>query len=236
MIAHIKSQHPFDQRTSFGNLEANIQFLKMNEVENIISKDKKMLEIGSGLGNLLNYLLDQGYDIQGTEIDPEYIDKSYKLYGKLPISLVASEILPFDDKSFDIVMSFDVFEHIPDSDNHLKEVKRVLKDGGYYLLQTPNKYTSKPFELIRHKKLSAWNDDHISLHGYKELIRRFHKNGMNLEFLDVHVVNNFFKSKIDRYTGKFGLSVLKVINPDKFPLNFRTNFYIRAGRNTFQHN
>ena len=81
--------------------------------------------------------------------------------------------LPFADQSFDTVLSFDVFEHIPDSDKHLREVRRVLKNGGQYLLQTPNKWTNIPFELLReHRKygrgpIASYRElmlDHCSLH------------------------------------------------------------------------
>jgi SAM-dependent methyltransferase len=217
--------HPFDLRTNFGNWESNLLFL---DTTKIMTKNQKILEIGSGVGTLLKHLLDQGYDVHGTETDIEYIKKSKELYGNIPITLVNSELLPFGDNIFDVVISFDVFEHIPDSDGHLAEVKRVLKSGGYYLLQTPNKYTNIPFEVIRHKSLTAWKEDHVALHSYSEIIKRFQRDGFKVEILLIPVVTNFFKLKIDRYLGKFGLLLLHVINPDKLPRYLRTNFYIKA--------
>jgi SAM-dependent methyltransferase len=217
--------HPFDLRTNFGNWESNLMFLDTTKV---LAKNQKILEIGSGVGTLLKHLLDQGYDAQGTETDNEYIKKSKELYGNIPITSVNSELLPFEDNIFNVVISFDVFEHIPNSDSHLAEVKRVLKNGGYYLLQTPNKYTNIPFEVIRQKSLVAWKEDHVALHSYKGIIKRFKRNGFKVEVLPIPVVTNFFRLKIDRYLGKFGLLLLHVINPDKLPRNFRTNFYIKA--------
>lgn len=217
--------HSFDLRTAYGNFKSNLIFLRET---NTLNKNQKILEIGCGLGGLLKYLLDQGYDIRGTEIDTEYLKKSKELYGSLPITLVDSEILPFDDHSFDVVISFDVFEHLHDSDNHLKEVSRVLKDKGFYLLQTPNKYTNILFEIIRHKSLTLWMEDHVSLHTYKEVIRRFNKNRYKIDFLNIPVVTDFFMSKLERYTGKIGLYFLKIINPDNLPISFKTNFYIKA--------
>lgn len=220
-----RGKHPFDFRVDYGNLESNLKFL---ELTNVLNGNQKMLEIGSGKGRLLKHLRDMGYDAQGTEIELEYIGKAKQLYGNLPITFIDSDILPFEDNSFDVVMSFDVFEHISDTDKHLNEVKRVLKKDGYYLLQTPNKYTNIPFEIIRHKSLTAWKEDHVALHSYKGLIKRFKKNNFNIEIFDMPVVNDFFKSKIERYTGKFGLFMLKIINPDKLPMNLKTNFYIKA--------
>ncbi len=113
----------FDDRADYGNFEANLAFLHK---ANILRKGQKFLEIGSGTGRLLNFFYEKGYDIKGIEKNEASIEKSRRLYGKIPISRVTSEILPFEDREFDIVMSFDVFEHIPDSDKHLKEVIRVL--------------------------------------------------------------------------------------------------------------
>jgi ubiquinone/menaquinone biosynthesis C-methylase UbiE len=194
----------------------------------VLSKQKKLLEIGSGVGGMLAFLYKEGYDIQGIDLRETLIDKSKKIYGNLPLSLVNSEILPFEDNSFDIVMSFDVFEHIPNSDKHLSEVCRVLKKDGCYLLQTPNKSTNSIFETIRWRSFTKWRESHCSLHSYREVIGRFRKNDFDIEFYDIPVVNDFFKNKVSRYLGRFGLFILTIINPDKLPEAFKPNFYIKA--------
>lgn len=216
----------FDGRKEFGNLDANIRFL--NEAHKI-NKKTKILEIGSGHGSMLNYLYEQGYDVKGIEINKSRIEGSKELYGNLPLELVTSEILPFPDGSFDVVISFDVFEHIPDSDKHLQEVSRVLKTGGFYLLQTPNKFANVIFETIRWKSFTKWQAEHCSLHSYWSILKRFKKNDFEgIEFYDIPIVTEFFKLKVKRYMGQFGLYLLKIINPDKLPLSLRTNFYLKA--------
>lgn len=219
----------FDERTDYGSFEANLAFLNKT---GILSKEKKFLEIGSGTGRLLSFFYEKAYDIKGMEKNGASIEKSRRIYGNVPISMVTSEILPFEDKVFDIVMSFDVFEHIPNSDKHLNEVNRVLKDNGYYVLQTPNKFLNVVFETIRWKSFTKWREDHCSLHSYWEIIDRFRKNGFDVEFYDIPVVDEFFKSKVNRYLGGFGLFLLKIINPDKLPLVLKTNFYIKSKKMT----
>lgn len=221
-----KISNDFDKRTEFGNLDANISFLKETHE---INKQKKILEIGSGTGGMLNYLHSQGYDVRGIELKQSRIEISQKLYGNLPLELVTSEILPFPDNSFDVVISFDVFEHIPNSDKHLQEVNRILNTGGFYLLQTPNKFTNIIFETIKWKSLTKWQTEHCSLHSYWSIVKRFEKNNFEaIEFYDIHIVTEFFKLKIQRYMGQLGLYLLKIINPDKLPLSLRTNFYLKA--------
>lgn len=215
----------FDNQIHFGNLESNLLFLKH---VGLPYEDKTILEIGSGNGGMLKNLYDKGYDIRGVEIDESRILKSKVLFGELPFSLSTSDVLPFKDNSIDIVLSFDVFEHISDSDRHLQEVNRVLREKGSYLLQTPNKYSNVVFETIRWKSFTEWRESHCSLHSYGQIIDRFGKNGFSAEFYDIPIVNHYFKKKVKRYLGTFGLFLLKIINLDKLPMNLRTNFYIKA--------
>lgn len=50
--------------------------------------------------------------------------------------------LPFDDESFDFVISFQVIEHIKRDKEFVKEVFRVLRPGGKFIVSTPNKKMS----------------------------------------------------------------------------------------------
>jgi len=51
------------------------------------------------------------------------------------------ENLPFEDDTFDMVICRELIEHVKDEQVAYKEMKRVLKIGGYMLLTTPNAYT-----------------------------------------------------------------------------------------------
>jgi len=209
---------------SRSNFEANIRFLKKTR---LLNKNKKMLEIGSGKGVMVNYLSKKGYDIIGTEIKDNYIKFAKNRFG-IVLKKISGEDLNFKNNSFDIVLSFDVFEHIPDTNKHLNEVRRVLKSNGHYLLQTPNKWTNLPFEIIKNKSLKKHKQYHCSLHNYWELKKRFKENGFNVKFYGIPVVNDFFKKKIKKQFGTLGLIILKILNPDYFPYFLKTNFYLVA--------
>ena len=114
----------------FGNAEANLRFL---EAAGALTPDVDALEIGTGTGGMLHALLARGLRVRGVEINPALIAESRKWFGELPVQPVSGVALPFPDASFDLVLSFDVFEHIRDSDAHLREVSRVLRPGGRYL-------------------------------------------------------------------------------------------------------
>lgn len=53
------------------------------------------------------------------------------------LTVRASAALPFAEKSFDVVCAFEVLEHIPDDEQALAEIARVLRPGGAFFLSVP---------------------------------------------------------------------------------------------------
>jgi methionine biosynthesis protein MetW len=49
-----------------------------------------------------------------------------------------NEPLPFNNASFDIIVANQVFEHLHNTDQFIKEINRVLKSDGYAIVSTPN--------------------------------------------------------------------------------------------------
>jgi SAM-dependent methyltransferase len=209
----------------FGNLEANLRFV---DETGLVRPGVRLLEIGSGTGAMLQALRSRGADARGVELRPDLIAQAHQHFGALPIDLVQGTALPFSDASFDVVASFDVFEHIPDSDAHLGEVRRVLKRGGWYLIQTPNRYTNVVFETIRWRSFTRFRQDHCSLHSMSELAARLRRHGFAPKAYDVPVVNAFFREKVRTYAGWPGTLALALVNPDRLPLSWRTNLYVAA--------
>lgn len=219
---------------AWGNYESNLEFLRR---AGLTPAAKCVLEIGCGKGAILGSLQKSGHLVAGIDVDADALAYCRAPHGDLPVAVASGDTLPFADGSFDAVLSFDVFEHIRDSNRHLKEVRRVLKPGGIYFLQTPNKWTNIPFELLRQWKkfhtgpIASYREltkDHCALHSYWEMKRRFSRNGFDLSFFDVPVVNEYFKSKMRAYLGPAGLWMLAIANPDRFPIFLRTNFYVKA--------
>lgn len=207
-----------------GNFNSNKLFL---EKTRLLRRTHTILEIGSGHGAMIKYLQNKGFNIIGLEINDRYIKSAKKNFG---INLIKfnGKTYPFEKNKFDIAMSFDVLEHIPNTEFHLQEVKKILKNEGYYLLGTPNKITNILFEIIKEKSLTRWKKYHCSLCTYWGLKKIFQKNGFEIKFVYVPIINDFFKAKIKKYLGCFGLFLIKIFNPDKFPIFLKTNFYIIA--------
>jgi hypothetical protein len=86
------------------------------------------------------------------------------------------------------------------------------------------------FETIRWRSFTKFREDHCSLHTLGQLRRRLAAHGFASEPHDVPVVNDFFRAKVRRYVGPMGLWLLRLVNPDRLPLGWRTNLYVRATR------
>jgi SAM-dependent methyltransferase len=207
-----------------GNFLNNVLFVKNS---GYLHKDSRVLELGSGNGRLVASLRQEGFNIVGSEINHSYRETAMREFS-ISLENFGGESIPYQDAAFDIVLSFDVFEHIPDIDKHLSEVKRILVHGGVYLLQTPNKITNIPFEVWKHKSFSKYKEYHCSLHTYSQLRNRFMKHGFHPTFVNMPVKNAYFMKKIERNFGIVGQRLATVFNPDHLPSRLRTNFYVIA--------
>jgi ubiquinone/menaquinone biosynthesis C-methylase UbiE len=205
-----------------GNLETNLQFLARAA---LLKPGDRILEIGCGIGTVVHELVQQGYDVQGTDISRVAIEYGRNKYGDIRLDVQPAEQLPFEDGSFDVVLSFDLFEHIARIERHVAEVQRVLRAGGCYLFQTPNKWSNAVFETLAHKSL-AWRRAHPSLHTPGQLKRRLAKAGFDVQFVKMDPMNEYMRSKLKKLGPVAWL--VERINFTKLPLCLQTNLYVIA--------
>jgi len=99
--------------------------------------DKHVLEVGPGIIRHLKYIKNKPVKYAICDINEDVLNISEKqlITAKIPCDTILlarerSSDLPFADESFDIVISFNSLEHLYPLDNHLMEIKRILKKGG----------------------------------------------------------------------------------------------------------
>lgn len=97
-------------------------------------RGKKLLEIGCGLGTDLLQFARGGAEVTGVDLTPASIELVRRRFAmhELPVQLQVAdaENLPFADGSFDVVYSFGVLHHTPNTPRSIEEVYRVLRPGG----------------------------------------------------------------------------------------------------------
>lgn len=205
-----------------GNLRVNLAFL---EQTGLLAGDQKILEVGCGIGTLVHELVQKGCFAVGTDISREAIAFGRKKYPDLTLEVQPAQDLCYPDHTFDIVLSFDVLEHISEIDRHLEEVRRVLKPGGCYLLQTPNKYCNILFETLKSRSL-GWRRYHPSLHTPGQLRRRLEKHGFSVQFVKMNTMNEYSLQKLKGLGPAAALC--RHIDFRRLPLRLQTNLYVIA--------
>lgn len=103
----------------------------------------RLLEVGCSMGNDTFELAKRGFAVTGidlTEKAIELIQQRFALYGLSGDFRVAdAEALPFEDNHFDIVFSFGVLHHTPNTAKAIEEARRVLRPGGKAVIMLYNK-------------------------------------------------------------------------------------------------
>ena len=101
-------------------------------------KEKKVLEVGFGQGTDLCQFALGGADCYGVDLTQRHYElakKNFALRGlKAELHWTDASKLPFPDESFDLVYSFGVLHHTPDTNRCIGEIFRVLKPGGEFIL------------------------------------------------------------------------------------------------------
>lgn len=158
-----------------------------------------VLEIGTGMG----------YGIEVVAPAAKHfttIDKSEAYDATLPANATFSKMevppIGFESESFDYVISFQVIEHIKRDKEFVKEVSRVLRKGGKFIVSTPNapmSLTRNPWHIMEYTEfelcdLLAAGFTHIEAYGvngnekvmqYYEQNRRSVERIMRFDILDL---------------------------------------------------
>src|SRR5207244_6308279 len=100
----------------------------------------RALEVGYGAGAVQLALAPGVDELHGIDLDaaPDLAGELLVRRGHAP-RLVRGDVraLPYEDRAFELVVCFSVFEHLHDFEAGLREVTRVLQPGGLFLLGMP---------------------------------------------------------------------------------------------------
>lgn len=119
--------------------EKMYQFVKSialkNKLKLINSQSTKgrILDIGAGVGDFLSVVKNDGWQTIG--IEPS--EKAKAIAINKGVSFVEN-LSELESNSFDVITMWHVLEHVPDLENQIKELKRLIKPSGTVIIAVPN--------------------------------------------------------------------------------------------------
>ena len=107
----------------------------------LLVKDKVVLDIGSGVGYGAKILAEKASAVVAVDLSEEAVRYANEEYAGDNIEMVVADGhgLPLASDSVDVVVSFELIEHLQGQQAHLHEVNRVLKPNGLTVISTPNR-------------------------------------------------------------------------------------------------
>jgi SAM-dependent methyltransferase len=139
---------------------------------------RRILEVGSGTGNITQFLCANGCEVMATDVVPSYRNELQRLFESKPNVQVSqfdldSKAPPeFVANPFDTVVCLNVLEHIEDDLFALEQMRNVLKPGGKLALLVP-----------AHQVLYGEFDravGHFRRYGKRELLDRLKEAGFTV--------------------------------------------------------
>ena len=98
---------------------------------------------GCGVGAYVEHLVPHAGRVVGLDIETERVcearQRLEQAHLRADFLSGAGEDLPFSDRSFDLVLSHEVLEHVQDDRAAIREMVRVLRPGGRLVLFCPNR-------------------------------------------------------------------------------------------------
>ena len=182
----------FDSKMNMYDTNKRLEVI-FNELLREDITGKKLLDAGCGTGWFSKLSCERGAIVTSMDLGENLLSKVAQ---KCTSERVVGSILeiPFKDNSFDIIVSSEVIEHVPDPYKAIQELFRVLKPGGTLVLTTPNRiwyfaiWIANVFKMRPYQGLENWT-------GWYEMKRNLTKIGfVNADMRGIHLFP--FVSKI----------------------------------------
>ena len=106
--------------------------------------DRRVLDLGSGEGFGAALLASSARSVTGIDVSRDTIEHSRLNYAGSNLEFrvaSATDLSDFADGSFDVVVAFEIIEHVAEQEELLDEAARVLAPGGLFIASTPERRT-----------------------------------------------------------------------------------------------
>jgi len=152
---------------------------------------KKILDWGAGMGHMSYLLHRRNYKVTSFHYVEKRGEEKNKVSTQNDTLFFADQIfplikttdpvkLPFSDNQFDAVLSSGVLEHVSNEIGSLREIKRILKPGGFFFIyQLPRKSSWLEF-IVGLLKLGYVHERKYTIREIKEILDR---EGFNVKYV-----------------------------------------------------
>ncbi|MDH3239927.1 MAG: class I SAM-dependent methyltransferase [Alphaproteobacteria bacterium] len=153
-----------------------------------------VLDVGCNNGYGTMKIAERSASVIGVDVSSQAIEAAIATHARPNIEyrLVDGAGLPFGDKTFDLVTSFQVIEHVDVVEPYLREIRRVLRDTGQVVFTTPNR-------CIRlDPGMTPWNPFHVREYEAAELEETLRSVIPNVSVEGLFAVPELYKIEYER--------------------------------------
>lgn len=136
-----------------------------------------------------------------------------------PLAKVKMDIhdIPFEENTFDVIFCNHVLEHVRDDIKALSEMQRVLKPGGWAILQVPffyplpdTTYEDPTITDPKGREKAFGQDDHVRMYG-KDYAKRLASTGLHV--IEEHMIDELPEAEVERFALPKGEIIYRVEKP-----------------------
>ncbi len=130
---------------------------------------KRVLDLASGEGYGSALIARTAFSVVGIDIDEKTVRHAHRKYAGANIHFVVGSVteIPLAAR-FDVVVCFELIEHVQDHDKLLSEIKRLLAPGGMLMISTPNR---PEYRLL--EPSNPYHVKELDFEEFRTLLKRF---------------------------------------------------------------
>ncbi len=186
-------------------------------------KNMKLLDVGCGTGWFMQLCNEQGIDSYGQELGASLAKYVRKRTGSIIFDKSIEQITGYDD-FFDIVVLFDLIEHLENPIFFINKLKSMLKKGGIIFIMTPN-VDSFGVQNLNENSSLLMPTDHISLFTPKTISCLSNIVDMKLDFISFNGIDiGDYLANLENENYVIGNEVKQRIYDDIQPIIDRFSF------------
>lgn len=207
MLFYDRFADQFDNRMNRYDLERRLQIVFEELLPEEIT-ERNFLDAGSGTGWFSLAAVKRGACVTSLDVGDKILAQVAK---KCDSERIVGSVLkmPFDDETFDIVLSTEVIEHTPDPHAAILEMHRVIKRGGVLALTVPNRFWHWSVVLANQLGLRPYEGYENWVH-WHQLRQWLHDAGFTIELMrGIHLFpfTLKFSQPLLAYGDRFGTSL-----------------------------